>query len=84
MMGNSEPSRAPELQDNTDMADVKDMPSSPSTSSRSEPSNLGQGRAGYKSDGRKIELFGIGNPIEIGRKEKGPKFNKPSNRFGPF
>ena len=34
MMGNSEPSRAPKLQDKTDMADVKDRPSSPSTPSR--------------------------------------------------
>ena len=63
---------------------MKISPSSPSTSSRSEPSNLGQGRAGEKSDGRKIEFCGIGNPIEIERKEKGPKFNEPSKRFGPF
>ena len=47
---------------------MKISPSSPSTSSRSEPSNLGQGRAGEKSDGRKIEFCGIGNPIEIGQR----------------
>ena len=60
---------------------MKISPSSPSTSSRSEPSNLGQGRAGEKSDGRKIEFCGIGNPIDIGQKEKGPKFNKPSKQI---
>ena len=34
MMGNSEPSRAPKLQDITDIADVKGRPPSPSTPSR--------------------------------------------------